>query len=67
MNSHVGSWSPEWSPESLERDCKGQNSLLRRVFYIIEKLLKRRCLKWARIAHLTQVMDKRKVRSQTKN
>jgi hypothetical protein len=40
------------------------------VFYIIEKLLKRTCLKWAFIAHLeyeTQVMAKRKVGSQTAN
>ncbi len=38
------------------------------VFYIIEKLLKRRCLKWACIAHLeseTQVMVKRKAGDQT--
>jgi hypothetical protein len=38
------------------------------VFYIIGKLLKHRCLKWARIVHLdikTQVMAKRRAESQT--
>ncbi len=38
------------------------------VLYIIEKLLERRCLKWAHIVHLeseTQVMAKRRVGSQT--
>jgi hypothetical protein len=41
-----------WTPESLESDCRGQNSLDWSVPYIIEKLLKRRCLKWARMTHL---------------
>jgi len=38
------------------------------VFYIIGKLLERRCLKWAHIANLefeTQVMAKRRAKSQT--
>ncbi len=52
MNSHVGSWSPKWTPESSECNCRSQNPLDWKVFYIIEKLLKSRCLKWARIAHL---------------
>ncbi len=52
VNSHVGSWSPKWTFESLERDCKGQNPLLRRVIYIIGNLLKFKCLKWACIVHL---------------
>jgi hypothetical protein len=52
VNSHVGSWSFERTPESLERDCRGQNSLPRGVLYIIRKQLKRRCLKWDRMAHL---------------
>jgi hypothetical protein len=52
VNSHVGSWSPKWSPKSLERDCMGLNPFPWRVIYIIGKLLKCRCLKWARIAHL---------------
>jgi hypothetical protein len=52
MNSHVGSWSPKSSPKSSERNFRGQKSLPQRILYIIGKLLKRRCLKWARIAHL---------------
>jgi hypothetical protein len=45
MNSHVGSWSPKWTPECYERNCRGQNPLPQRVHYIMGKLLKRRCLK----------------------
>jgi hypothetical protein len=52
VNSHVGSWSPERTPESLKRNCRGQKSSPWGVLYSIKKLLKRRCLKWARIAHL---------------
>jgi hypothetical protein len=66
-NSHVGNWSPKRTPKSSERDCRGQNSSLRRFFYIIGNLLKLKCLKWVRIAHLntiTQVMAKRKAGSQ---
>jgi hypothetical protein len=33
-------------------DCRGQNPLPWIIFYIIKNLLKRRCLKWARVAHL---------------
>ncbi len=51
-NSHVGSWSPERTPESSEHNCRGQISSPRGVLYIIGKLLKCRCLKWALIAHL---------------
>jgi hypothetical protein len=52
VNSHVGSWSPERTPKSSERNCRGQNSSPWGVLYIIRKLLKRKFLKWARIAHL---------------
>ncbi len=52
MNSHVGSWSFKWTPKSSRRDCRGQNSSPWKVLYIIGKLLKCRCLKWACIAHL---------------
>ncbi len=47
-------WEMEsrWTPKTSESDCKGQNSMSCGVIYIIEKLLKRRYLKWARIAHL---------------
>jgi hypothetical protein len=52
MNSHVRSWSPKRTPESSERDYRGQNSSTRTVPYIIGQLLKRICLKWACITHL---------------
>jgi hypothetical protein len=52
MNSHVGSWTPKRTPKFSKRNFKGQNSLPWRVLYIIEKLLKLRCLIWAHIAHL---------------
>ncbi len=52
VNSHVWSWSPKWTPKFLKRDYRGQNPSPWRVPYIIEKLLKRICLKWARISHL---------------
>jgi hypothetical protein len=52
VNSHVGSWSPERTPKSSERDCRGQNSLPWRVLYIIGKVLKCRCPKWPRMSHL---------------
>jgi len=41
-----------WTPEISESDCRGQTSISCGVLYIIGKLLERRCLKWARIAHL---------------
>jgi hypothetical protein len=52
VKSHVGSWSPERTLEFLECNRRGQNSSPWRVLYIIGKLLKCRCLKWVRIAHL---------------
>jgi hypothetical protein len=42
----------QWTPKTLENNCKGQNSMSCGVLCIIEKILKRRCLRWARIAHL---------------
>ncbi len=51
-------WTPcwelesQWTLESLERNFRGQKPLAWRVFYIIGKLMKRRCLKWVRIANL---------------
>jgi len=42
----------QWTPETSESDCRGQNPMACGVLYIIGKLLERRCLKWARIAHL---------------
>jgi hypothetical protein len=47
-------WEMEswWTLETSESDCKGQTSISCGILYIIGKLLKRRCLKWARIVHL---------------
>jgi hypothetical protein len=41
-----------WTPKISESDCRGQTSMDCGVLYINGKLLKRRCLKWARITHL---------------
>jgi hypothetical protein len=54
LPSELPLWELEsqWTPEPSEGDRKGQNPSVWRVLYIIEKLLKRRCLKWARMTHL---------------
>jgi len=46
-------WEMEssWTSETSESNCNGQTSMSCGVLYIIRKLLKFRCLKWARIAH----------------
>jgi len=41
-----------WTPRTSESNFRSQNSMDYGVLYIIEKLLERRCLKWARIVHL---------------
>jgi len=41
-----------WTPKSLKRNCKGQNPLDQGAPYIIEKILKLSCLKWACVTHL---------------
>jgi hypothetical protein len=64
----MGTWELAGTPETSENDYKGQNTSHWGAFYIIEKLLKCRCLKWARMTIWTfakQVMAKRKVGSQT--
>jgi hypothetical protein len=43
---------PQWTFESSKNDYRGQNPLDCQVPYIIQKLLERRCLKWARMTHL---------------
>jgi hypothetical protein len=40
------------APKSSKSDCKGQNPSPWRFLYIIGKLLRLRCLKWARMTHL---------------
>jgi hypothetical protein len=52
VNSQCGSWSPKWTPNFLECNYRVQNPSIWKVLYIIWKLLKRRCLKWAHITHL---------------
>jgi hypothetical protein len=42
----------QWTFESSKGDCKGQNLLDWKKIYIIENLLKLRCLKWACMTHL---------------
>jgi len=42
----------QWTPECWKSNCKGQNLMAQWDFYTIGKLLKRRCLKWARMTHL---------------
>ncbi len=41
-----------WTPKLSKSDCKGQNTSHWRVLFIIKKLLKCRCLKWASMTHL---------------
>jgi hypothetical protein len=48
----MGTWESSETLESLEFDCEGQNSLPWGVLYIIGKLLKCRCPKWACMTHL---------------
>jgi hypothetical protein len=69
VNSYGGSWSSKWTPKSSKYNYKGQNLMAWSVFYIIEKILKRRCLQCALIAHLdqTQVMAKRRTGNQIAN
>jgi hypothetical protein len=47
-------WEMEsrWTPETSKSNSKGQTSMSCGVLCIVGKLLKRRYLKWARIAHL---------------
>jgi len=42
----------QWTPKCSKSDCRGQNSMDWVVLYTIEKLLKRRCLKWVCITRL---------------
>jgi hypothetical protein len=46
------SWSPKRTPKTSESVLRGENSMTCCALYINGKLLKFRCLKWARIAHL---------------
>jgi len=48
----MGIWESSGTPKILEFDCRGQNTLHWGVPYIIGKLLKSRCWKWACMGHL---------------
>jgi hypothetical protein len=48
----MGTWVSFGTLESLEFDCKGQQTSHWGVIYIIRKLLKCRCPKWVRMTHL---------------
>jgi hypothetical protein len=52
MNFHYWELESRWTLETSESDCKGQNPSPCEVLYIIEKLLKLRCPKWAHMTHL---------------
>jgi hypothetical protein len=58
MNFHTPKWAPTLGVgismefESSKRYWRDQNPLDWKVLYIIEKLLKCRCLKWAQMTHL---------------
>jgi hypothetical protein len=42
----------QWTPESSEGNCRGQNSFDGKIHYVMGKLLKGRYLKWACMTHL---------------
>ncbi len=48
----LGELESRRTPKSSGSDCRDQNPLVWKKNYIIRNLLKRRCLKWARITHL---------------
>jgi hypothetical protein len=47
-----GTWESSGTPENLECNCRGQNTLHWGVFYIVGKVLKCRCPKWPCMSHL---------------
>jgi hypothetical protein len=48
----MGTWESIGTPKTLEFNCRGQNTSYWGVLYIIGKLSKGRCRKWARMSHL---------------
>jgi hypothetical protein len=48
----MGTWESARTPKTSKFDCRGQNTLHWGVLYIIGKISKRRCRKWARMSHL---------------
>jgi hypothetical protein len=54
LPSELSFWElkSQWTPKFSEGNFRGHNPLDWRVIYIIGKLLKLRCLKWACMTHL---------------
>jgi hypothetical protein len=48
----MGTWEFAETPKTSEFDCKGQDISHWDVLYIIGKLSKHKCWKWARMSHL---------------
>jgi hypothetical protein len=48
----MGTWESTGTPKTLKFDCRGQDISHWGVLYIIGKLLKCRCRKWACMSHL---------------
>ncbi len=48
----MGTWKSYGTPGISEFNCRGQNTSLWRIFYIIGKLSKGKCRKWPRMSHL---------------
>ncbi len=48
----MGTWESSGTPKILEFDCRGQNTSHWGFLYIIGKISKCRCRKWARMGHL---------------
>jgi hypothetical protein len=48
----MGTWESAETPKTSELDLKGQKTLYWGVFYIIRKISKCRCQKWAYMSHL---------------
>jgi hypothetical protein len=48
----MGTWELSGTPKTLEFDCRGQNTSHWGVLYIIVKLLKWKCRKWAHMSRL---------------
>jgi hypothetical protein len=47
----MGTWESMGTPKTSEFNCRGQKTLPWGVLYIIGKLSKCRCRKWARMNH----------------
>jgi hypothetical protein len=63
----MGTWESFETPETLDFDYRGQNTSHWGVLYIIRKLSKCRCRKWAIWTSVAHVMAKRRAGSQTDN